>query len=99
MKQSCVAPPGTHAPRLHEVARHCSSAAGRLRRIRRPVVRLWPGGPHQEAARPSAACTEKRMSRDMASLFAERESERYALHTRYLNEQLVRVLKTIGYDV
>src|SRR5499426_1128614 len=39
------------------------------------------------------------MSRDMASLFAEREPERYALHTRYLNEQLVRVLKTIGYDV
>jgi len=35
----------------------------------------------------------------MASLFAEREPERYALHTRYLNEQLVRVLKTIGYDV
>src|SRR5215813_3728854 len=39
------------------------------------------------------------MSRDMASLFVEREPERYALHTRYLNEQLVRVLKTIGYDV
>jgi ornithine--oxo-acid transaminase len=39
------------------------------------------------------------MSRDMASLFAEREPERYALHTRYLNEQLVRVLKAIGYDV
>jgi ornithine--oxo-acid transaminase len=39
------------------------------------------------------------MSRDMASLFAEREADRYALHTRHLNEQLVRVLKTIGYDV
>jgi ornithine--oxo-acid transaminase len=36
---------------------------------------------------------------DVAALFAEREAERYALHTRYLNEQLVRVLKTIGYDV
>lgn len=39
------------------------------------------------------------MSRDMASLFAEREADRYALHMRHLNEQLVRVLKTIGYDV
>jgi ornithine--oxo-acid transaminase len=39
------------------------------------------------------------MTVDMASLFAEREAERYSLHTRHLNEQLVRVLKTIGYDV
>ena len=39
------------------------------------------------------------MSLDVASLFAEREAERYALHTRHLNEQMVRVLKTIGYDV
>jgi ornithine--oxo-acid transaminase len=31
-------------------------------------------------------------------LLAEREAERYALHSRYLNEQLVRVLKTIGFD-
>lgn len=29
----------------------------------------------------------------------ERESQRSSLHTRHLNEQLVRVLKTIGYDV
>jgi ornithine--oxo-acid transaminase len=35
---------------------------------------------------------------DMASLFVQREAERYALHTRFLNEQMVRVLKTIGYD-
>ncbi len=40
-----------------------------------------------------------RMTFDMASLFAEREAERYSLHTRHLNEQMVRVLKTIGYDV
>jgi ornithine--oxo-acid transaminase len=39
------------------------------------------------------------MSLDAASLFAAREAERYTLHSRYLNEQLVRVLKTIGYDV
>jgi ornithine--oxo-acid transaminase len=39
------------------------------------------------------------MSFDMASLAGEREPERYALHSRHLNDQLVRVLKTIGYDV
>jgi ornithine--oxo-acid transaminase len=39
------------------------------------------------------------MALDIASLFADREAERFALHTRHLNEQMVRVLKTIGYDV
>ena len=39
------------------------------------------------------------MSIDIKALFAEREAERYALHTRHLNEQMVRVLKTIGFDV
>jgi ornithine--oxo-acid transaminase len=39
------------------------------------------------------------MSHDIAALFAERESERYAMHSRHLNEQMVRVLRTIGYDV
>ena len=38
------------------------------------------------------------MNFDMASLFAERESQRYTMHTRNLNAQMVRVLKTIGYD-
>ncbi len=38
------------------------------------------------------------MSTDIKALFAEREAERYALHTRYLTEQMVRVLKTIGFD-
>jgi ornithine--oxo-acid transaminase len=36
---------------------------------------------------------------DVSEMFAEREAQRSALHTRYLNEQFVRVLKTIGYDV
>ena len=39
------------------------------------------------------------MSLDIASLFDEREGERYALHGRHLNEQMVRLLRTIGYDV
>ena len=37
------------------------------------------------------------MSTDIKALFAEHEADRYALHTRHLNEQMVRVLKTIGY--
>src|SRR5262249_52035187 len=36
---------------------------------------------------------------DMAELFAENEHERFAMHTRHLNTQMVRVLKAIGYDV
>ncbi|MBI3274896.1 MAG: aspartate aminotransferase family protein, partial [Methylocystis sp.] len=36
---------------------------------------------------------------DLAALHAEHESERYALHSKYLNEMWVRVLRTIGYDV
>src|SRR6202045_2564044 len=38
------------------------------------------------------------MSLDIARLFVEREQERYGLHTRYLNEQMVRLLRTIGFD-
>lgn len=38
------------------------------------------------------------MGLDIEHLLAEREAERYALHSRYLNEQLVRVLKVIGFD-
>ena len=37
--------------------------------------------------------------KSIAELFAERESDRYAMHSRHLNEQMVRVLRTIGYDV
>ena len=36
---------------------------------------------------------------DIAALFESHESERFNLHTRRLNEQMVRVLRTIGYDV
>jgi len=38
-------------------------------------------------------------SLDIAALFSAHESERFSLHSRHLNEQMVRVLKTIGYDV
>ena len=36
---------------------------------------------------------------DVSEVFVDREKQRSSLHSRYLNEQLVRVLKTIGYDV
>jgi ornithine--oxo-acid transaminase len=36
---------------------------------------------------------------DVSGLFGERQAQRSSLHARHLNEQLVRVLKTIGYDV
>src|SRR5215510_8927994 len=36
---------------------------------------------------------------DVSEMFEARESQRSAMHNRHLNEQFVRVLKTIGYDV
>ncbi|MFJ2441617.1 aspartate aminotransferase family protein [Streptomyces sp. NPDC087658] len=35
---------------------------------------------------------------DLARLLAERGAERYELHTRHLNHQLPRMLRTIGFD-
>src|SRR3981081_4343737 len=36
---------------------------------------------------------------DVSEMFVDRQAQRSAMHSRYLNEQLVRVRKTIGYDV
>ena len=36
---------------------------------------------------------------DLAAMFAEREGERFTLHSKHMNEQMVRVLRAIGYDV
>ena len=36
---------------------------------------------------------------DIGAILSEREPERYGLHTAHLNEQMVKVLQTIGYDV
>src|ERR1700687_5038825 len=41
---------------------------------------------------------EQRMSLDVRELIVAREAERYQLHLSHLNEQMVRVLKTIGFD-
>ena len=38
------------------------------------------------------------MSLEIKELIAEREIERYQLHSSHLNEQMVHVLKTIGFD-
>jgi ornithine--oxo-acid transaminase len=38
------------------------------------------------------------MPLDLNRLLAERSAEKYELHDRYLNSQLVRVLRTIGFD-
>jgi ornithine--oxo-acid transaminase len=42
---------------------------------------------------------DNRANLDMAALFAAREGDRYGLHAHHLNEQMVRVLRAIGYDV
>jgi ornithine--oxo-acid transaminase len=39
------------------------------------------------------------MTFDLANLLAERQGEKYALSEKHLNAQLVRVLRTLGYDV
>ena len=36
---------------------------------------------------------------DAAALYAKNDADRYELHSRHLNEQFVRMLRTIGYDV
>jgi len=38
------------------------------------------------------------MSFSIADLFSQHNSEKFELHENYLNNQMVRVLKTIGYD-
>ena len=39
------------------------------------------------------------MSTRITEIFDERQADRYDLHAEYLNEQMVRVLRAIGYDV
>src|ERR1700744_2243083 len=36
---------------------------------------------------------------DMRALFSAHEADRFELHSRHLNNMMVRVLKTIGFDV
>ncbi len=50
-------------------------------------------------SQPETTQAGSRAPFDIGTLLAEREPERYALHTAHMNEQMVRVLQTIGYDV
>ncbi|WKX73346.1 aspartate aminotransferase family protein [Streptomyces sp. XD-27] len=45
------------------------------------------------------ASTERGSGFDLGKLLAERGAERYDLHTRHLNHQLPRMLRTIGFDL
>src|SRR5688500_8385905 len=86
----------TIVPYRHKTTR--STRATDCRRTRRAIA--LPAIVSSTRERP--ACDPVRgngMSLDIASLFAERQAERYSLHTTHLNEQMVRVLKTIGFDV
>src|SRR5207248_4201301 len=85
-------------PATEPVAGAVSYGARRTRRAGGPPARpsvagagTWPAG---AANRMTVAMTD-----DIAGLIAQREGDRYALHSRHLNEQMVRVLRTIGYDV
>lgn len=60
--------------------------------------------PKNEAGRRSSChdgeeTSDGRVTRDIADLFAQRERDRYEMHLRHLNGQMVKVLRTIGYDV
>src|ERR1700741_1478753 len=54
---------------------------------------------HSASLRIRSYRGDEDVSIDVQSLFSDHEAERYSLHTRYMNEQMVRVLKAIGYDV
>ncbi len=52
-----------------------------------------------ELAPRASESPETSSSQDIAAMFAARERERYDMHGSHLNEQMIRVLRTIGYDV
>jgi ornithine--oxo-acid transaminase len=52
-----------------------------------------------DVAREVAPAIARHSAYDTAGLFELRERERFTLHSRHLNEQMVRVLKAIGYDI
>src|SRR5690349_10402348 len=65
------------------------------------VHALPPGetNPPHSCDHPLAmASSDRRPSIDVAAILADRAGDAADLHSRYLNRQMVRVLKTIGFD-
>jgi ornithine--oxo-acid transaminase len=54
---------------------------------------------HSSVSAAEGAAARDASPYDLAGIIAARENERFALHSKYLNDMWVRVLKTIGYDV
>ena len=52
-----------------------------------------------DVAREVVPAIARHAAYDTAGLFERRERERFTMHSRHLNEQMVRVLKAIGYDI
>jgi Aminotransferase class-III len=52
-----------------------------------------------DVAREVIPAIARHAAYDTAGLFEQRERERFTMHSRHLNEQMVRVLKAIGYDI
>jgi ornithine--oxo-acid transaminase len=48
---------------------------------------------------PVPRIAEGDLSGEMGALFSANEADRFELHARHLNDMMVRVLKTIGFDV
>ncbi len=88
--RECVGTPGR---RQFYAAIH--SQYGRLAEFESNLATL----PKMRPLRDPDLCDGKEMPLDVPELFAARERDRYSLHQRFLNEQMVRVLRTIGYDV
>src|SRR5690606_12195800 len=75
------------------------AAAGR--RVHKEAGRSGGFPTDRPAPRPEKLFLGARpdMSFDLARILAERQGEKYALNEKLLTAQLVRVLKTLGYDV
>jgi ornithine--oxo-acid transaminase len=72
-----------------------TASAPRLKPNAEPRIAL----PRRESTLMTASSNDADGAPDIAALAAAHDAERYALHSKHLNEMMVRVLKTIGYDV
>jgi ornithine--oxo-acid transaminase len=68
------------------------SGSLKMRELRDPVRSISDSFENSPYVTPAS-------SQDITTMFSERERDRYLMHASHLNEQMVRVLQTIGYDV